>query len=139
MLVWRGYDTDTIDFNIPGGGVQTILLNDPGAAPLPTVTGQTIIDGYTQPGASANTNAGFASAFAAGGVGSNATLTLEIDLNDRPGLVISGGNSVVRGVAIWGVQERFDRMIQLNPFLAREIMRMMVDRIIAMNKRLSAN
>src|SRR5438874_2131308 len=42
--------TDTIAFNIPGAGVQTIapLTN------LPMVTEAVVIDGYTQPGTSAN-------------------------------------------------------------------------------------
>src|SRR5438105_1730308 len=44
-------DADTIAFSIPGSGVHTI-------APTSslTVTEPAIIDGYTQPGASANTN-----------------------------------------------------------------------------------
>jgi CRP/FNR family transcriptional regulator len=33
-------------------------------------------------------------------------------------------------------QKQFDRLIQLNPFLAREIMRTMADRLKAMNERL---
>src|SRR5262245_61793163 len=43
---------DTIAFDIPGGGLQTIALQNP----LPTLTDAVVIDGYTQPGASANTN-----------------------------------------------------------------------------------
>ena len=42
---------DTIAFNIPGAGVHTIVL---GSA-LPTVTDETTIDGYSQPGTSVNT------------------------------------------------------------------------------------
>jgi len=43
---------DTIHFNIPGGGVQTITpLTD-----FPYITDPVTIDGYTQPGSSANTN-----------------------------------------------------------------------------------
>jgi len=42
---------DTIDFNIPGSGVQTITP----ASDLPAITDPVIIDGYTQTGASANT------------------------------------------------------------------------------------
>ncbi|HEX6097942.1 MAG TPA: Calx-beta domain-containing protein [Thermoanaerobaculia bacterium] len=42
---------DTIAFNIPGAGVQTIVL----AGPLPSVTTPVLIDGYTQPGSSVNT------------------------------------------------------------------------------------
>jgi len=42
----------TINFNIPGSGVHTI---SPLSA-LPTITQSVVIDGYTQPGSSANTN-----------------------------------------------------------------------------------
>ena len=42
---------DTIIFNIPDAGVQTITPT----SPLPTITETVTIDGYTQPGASANT------------------------------------------------------------------------------------
>jgi len=45
-------DADTIQFNIPGAGVHTITpLTD-----FPMITGPVTIDGYTQPGSSANTN-----------------------------------------------------------------------------------
>lgn len=43
---------DTIAFNIRGAGVHTITP----ASGLPTITDAVTIDGYTQPGASANTN-----------------------------------------------------------------------------------
>ena len=49
-----------INFNIPGGGIQTI---SPTSA-LPAITEPITINGYTQPGASANTLA----------VGTNAVL-----------------------------------------------------------------
>lgn len=42
---------DTIAFNIPGSGVHTINLT----SALPTITDPVVIDGYTQPGSSANT------------------------------------------------------------------------------------
>src|SRR5262245_27464851 len=42
----------TITFNIPGPGVHTIVI----ASKLPTFDGQVLIDGYTQPGSSPNTN-----------------------------------------------------------------------------------
>ena len=45
--------TDTITFSIPGAGVQTI---QPGSV-LPELTDSVIIDGYTQSGATANTDA----------------------------------------------------------------------------------
>ena len=43
---------DTIAFNIVGTGPHTIAP----ATPLPAVTEAVTIDGYTQPGSSANTN-----------------------------------------------------------------------------------
>jgi hypothetical protein len=58
---------DTIDFNIVGSGVHTIVP----ATPLPLITGPTTIDGYTQPGATANTNGPT--------LGTNAQLMIEID------------------------------------------------------------
>src|SRR5207245_861491 len=42
----------TINFNIPGGGVHTISP----LSVLPTMTQTVTIDGYSQPGSSANTN-----------------------------------------------------------------------------------
>jgi len=42
---------DTIAFDIAGAGVQTIVLT----SALPAVTDVTVLDGYTQPGASPNT------------------------------------------------------------------------------------
>ena len=60
---------DTIRFNIAGGGVRTITL----ASALPTITGQVWIDGYSQPGASANTL----------DIGSNAAIRIEPDFGHR--------------------------------------------------------
>jgi parallel beta-helix repeat protein len=45
---------DTINFNLPGSGVQTIAP----ASQLPDITGTVNINGFTQPGSSANTLAG---------------------------------------------------------------------------------
>ena len=82
--------TDTIAFNISGSGVQTINLT----SALPPITGPIIIDGYTQPGASANTLA----------VGDNAVLLIEINGAGTPfgtsGLVITAGNTTVSGLVI---------------------------------------
>jgi hypothetical protein len=79
---------DTVSFNIPGAGVQTITLS----SQLPTVTDPVIIDGYTQPGASVNTLA----------VGDNAVLLIEINGNNAVGtaLTITAGSSMVRGLVI---------------------------------------
>jgi CSLREA domain-containing protein len=86
--------TDTIAFNIPGSGVRTIAP----ASALPTVTGAVVIDGYTQPGASANTLA----------EGDNAVLLVELSGAGATssggvgvgGLTITAGFSVVRGLVI---------------------------------------
>ena len=83
---------DTITFSI-GTGVQTI---SPGSA-LPTISDPVIINGYTQPGASANTNGP--------ALGSNAVLKIELDgAGAGPatvsGFFITAGSSTVRGLAI---------------------------------------
>jgi hypothetical protein len=84
--------TDTIAFNIPGGGVQTI---QPTSA-LPTVSDPVVIDGYTQAGASANTHPTSA--------GLNTILTVQLDGSlagtTADGLFITGGGSTVRGLVI---------------------------------------
>ncbi|HEX8280677.1 MAG TPA: hypothetical protein VF551_04830 [Chthoniobacterales bacterium] len=87
---------DVIVFNIPGGGVQTITP----ASSLPPISDAVTIDGYTQPGASANTLE----------VGNNAVLLIELNGSAAPltgaftqaGLTIlnSGSNSIIRGLVI---------------------------------------
>ena len=75
-------DASIIEFNIPGGGTQTI---QPGSA-LPTVTKKVFIDGFSQPGA---------------GSGS---LRIQLDGTNAgtstDGLTISGTNTRVRGLVI---------------------------------------
>jgi hypothetical protein len=80
--------TNTINFTIPGAGVQTIIP----LTPLPTITSPVTIDGYTQPGSSANTLA----------VGDNSVHLIELDGNSAVcgALVITAGNSTVRGLVI---------------------------------------
>jgi hypothetical protein len=86
----------TIAFNIAGSGVHTIMP----AAPYPSITATVTIDGFTQPGSSANTNGP--------GLGDNSVHLVEID-----GTNTGGGNfaaafafgagsdgSVVRGLVI---------------------------------------
>ncbi len=87
---------DTIEFNIVGSGVQTIAP----ASALPQITDGVTIDGYTQPGASPNTNAP--------DQGTNAVLLIEIDgTNTGTGseaavlfFAPASGNSAVRGLVI---------------------------------------
>jgi Calx-beta domain/Beta-propeller repeat/Carboxypeptidase regulatory-like domain/CarboxypepD_reg-like domain len=78
------FGTDTITFNIPGAGVKAINLS----VPLPEITEAVVIDATTQPGYAGTplvelegANAGF-----------------------ENGLVITAGNSTVRGLAIGGFQ-----------------------------------
>ncbi len=86
-------DTDTICFAIDGEGPHTIAP----ASELPEITEPVVIDGYTQPGASANTLA----------VGNDAVLMIELDGSEAGsahGLVITGSadDTVVRGLQVNG-------------------------------------
>jgi len=78
-----------IVFDIPGGGAQLITVG----SPLPPITAATIVDGYTQPGASPNTQA----------VGSDAVIDVLVRGKDNLQrlLVVSGGaGSVIRGLSL---------------------------------------
>ena len=88
---------DTIAFAISGSGVRTIVP----ASPLPPITGPVTIDGYTQPGTSANTNPTTS--------GSNAVILIELngnfqDISFYNGLSIESGGagSTIRGLVIRG-------------------------------------
>ncbi len=83
---------DTVLFNIPGSGVQTISLT---SGVLPIITDPIIIDGYSQPGSSENSLS----------VGSNATLLIELDGSavqgpSLAGLSLATSNSTIRGLII---------------------------------------
>jgi Calx-beta domain/IPTL-CTERM motif len=80
---------DTILFNIPGAGVRSIALT---AALIVTVP--VLINGYSQPLASANTNGPTQ--------GSNAVLLIELNASFGTLLSIAGGNSTIQGLAING-------------------------------------
>ncbi|NJN16320.1 MAG: CSLREA domain-containing protein, partial [Oscillochloris sp.] len=81
---------NTINFAIPGGGVQTIA---PSSA-LPIISDPVVIDGYSQPGATANSLT----------VGTNAVLQIELDGSliggSADGLALRTSNSSIRGLAI---------------------------------------
>ena len=84
---------DTIAFDIPGSAIHTITP----LTTLPAITESLTIDGYTQPGASPNTNA-FGQPW-------NAVILIEIDGENlggfnNAGLLFSVGSAVVRGLAI---------------------------------------
>jgi len=80
--------SDAIHFNIPVAGVHTIAPSPF----LPNITKPVIIDGYSQPGASPNTNGS--------GLGTNAMLLIELNMAGGHALTLSGGNSTVRGLVI---------------------------------------
>ena len=83
---------DTIKFNIPGTGVHTITP----MTQLPSITSPVVLDGETQPGASANTLAN----------GDNAVLLIEISgailTNNANAFVLVTGasGSTIRGLVI---------------------------------------
>ena len=87
----RTVAADTIAFNITGGGVATITPE----SELPAITTPTTIDGYSQPGASANTLAS----------GNNAALRIELSgalltAEQTDGLTIYTPSSTVKGLII---------------------------------------
>jgi hypothetical protein len=76
-----GAGTDTIAFNIPGGGPYVITPLAPG---LPAMTGPTIVDGTTQPGYAG-------------------TPIVEIANLAGSGLKLQGGSSTIRGIVVRGL------------------------------------
>ena len=102
-----GDTSHRIEFNIPGTGVQTITV----ATALPQISRRTVIDGYTQAGASANTLDS----------GSNAQLRIELSGASTAiewGLLLVEP-STVRGLAINGFNTgimvtRFDCRVEGN-------------------------
>ncbi|MDQ3707353.1 MAG: S-layer homology domain-containing protein [Chloroflexota bacterium] len=90
---------DTINFNIPSSGVQRISP----LTPLPGISEAVTIDGYTQPGASPNTNPF--------GQGLNSTLLIELNgdnISSQDGLAIGAPGTVVRGLIINGFDNNGD-------------------------------
>ncbi len=81
---------DIINFTIPGTGPHTI---SPGSN-LPDITEPLVIDGYTEPGSSGNTN----------GPSQGSNAVLKIELNGAGaigyGLRIIAGSTTIRGLAI---------------------------------------
>ena len=80
---------DTITFRIPGTGLHTIAP----LRALPVITDALVIDGFTQPGALANTLAR----------GDNALLQIEISgvaAGNVSGLVLTSSGSTIRGLVI---------------------------------------
>ena len=84
---------DIIHFNIPGSGVHTITL----ATKLPNITDPVTIDGYSQPGASVNTQPL--------SQGSNAVILIEVDgenltPGNGDGVSVLANMVTIRGLAI---------------------------------------
>jgi hypothetical protein len=80
---------DAIRFRIAGAGVKTIRP----ASPLPDITDPVTVNGYSQPGASANTLA----------QGSDAVLLIQLngaDAGAANGLTVEAGDSTIRGLVI---------------------------------------
>ena len=84
---------DTILFNIPGAGVHTITLG--GTLPIISdTTGGVTIDGYSQPGASPNTDP----------VIDNAQLMIQLTSAPNPNLdaiFVSSANNEIRGLSMY--------------------------------------
>jgi CSLREA domain-containing protein len=87
---------DTIIFNISGSGVKTINVGGNGLGALPAITKPLTINGYMQPGASANALAN----------GDNAVILIELNGADAganaDGLALASGSagSTIKGLAI---------------------------------------
>lgn len=81
---------DAVVFAIPGAGVHTIAA----ANGLPLLAVPMLIDGYTQPGAVANTNGP--------AQGSNAQPMIEVTCANGGCIAIAAGNSTLRGLVING-------------------------------------
>ena len=86
---------DTIAFNILGAGVHTILIPGAGLPRLPNITDAVVIDGFSQPGSSPNTNPIDQP--------SNALLLIElVGPSEFPldGLFLAANGNTVRGLAM---------------------------------------
>jgi CSLREA domain-containing protein len=97
---------NTIAFNLPGGGIQTIFV----PTELPEIhdeTGGTTIDGYTQPGASPNSDPRVSNAQIRVQIVGPRTAGNYVSIN---AFVITSSNNVVRGLSF----SRFKRNIWIS-------------------------
>ena len=85
---------DRVVFNIPGAGAQVTSL----LSPLPEITDPLEIDGYTQPGAKANSKA----------IGTDAVILIQLEgtQNTPDGLTINASNCTIRGLAVTNFIQR---------------------------------
>src|SRR4030095_5145249 len=90
---------DTIEFLIPGAGPHTIALQS--ALPTLADTAGVVIDGYTQPGSSPNTQIALTTAIIMIDLDGTAT-------TDANGLLINGGGTTGRGVGAPGLSVSWD-------------------------------
>lgn len=98
-------DMDLINFNIAGSGVHTI---SPSSA-LPSISEKVTIDGYSQPGASANT------AIAPNPM--NGTIMIEVDMKDAQNtssMDISANDSILRGLALFSTTPISHSLLSVN-------------------------
>jgi hypothetical protein len=90
---------DTISFNIPGDGVHTITP----LSSLPNITDALLVDGYSQPGSSPNTNAIDDPDPAKRGLNGKLLIQISGPAGFTPqmdGLSITGDGSTIRGLVI---------------------------------------
>lgn len=88
---------DTVNFNIPGSGVQTIQLQSL-LPSLNDLTGPTTIDGYTQPGSSPNTDP----------LVSNANIQIQITgkgVTNFTAFYITSPGNTIRGLALYNLYQ----------------------------------
>src|SRR5205814_2552410 len=82
----------TIAFNIPGAGIQTIAPS----SPLPAITKDVLVNGFTQAGAQANSSATML----------DATLLIRLDGviagDGTDGLQITASDATIRGLIVTG-------------------------------------
>ncbi|HMF10495.1 MAG TPA: right-handed parallel beta-helix repeat-containing protein, partial [Thermoanaerobaculia bacterium] len=95
------FSIDTIAFSIPGAGSHVLLFAL--GSPLPHITESVLIDGLTQPGSSANSNA-YPLAL-------NAVLNIELNLLNGQSLIIDGNAVIIRGLAL---NNATNQAIQIN-------------------------
>ena len=100
LLANNNPGADTINFNIPGGGVQTINVV---STALPNVTGQTIIDATTQPGYAGSplvvlngANAGGSTTALTLTAGSSTVKGLDINQFGGDGIDLVGSNNTIQ-------------------------------------------
>jgi len=90
-------NNDTIAFNLPGAGPHDIVI-DASTGPLPEISGNVSINGYSQNGSSANTAS-------LGSPGTNANIQIRLHpsaSNVAHGLSYFNGYGVVKGLQITG-------------------------------------